>query len=405
MLLLAKILTVFVLLVYLVRRNVNVGLALTSGAALFGLLFGLSPRQIAYTALYSCIDSKTLNLLAVVLLITLLGNVLKRMENLRMVVKSMGQLVADARIVMAAIPAFIGLMPMPGGAMLSAPLTGEVADKVGLGPESKTMVNYWFRHVWEYTFPLYPGIILASTLFGITLRDILLTNGPTNIFAVLVGILLILAPIGKPKSSGGKHDKMAAVWALVKSIWPIAVVITANIVFGVDLILSLIAVLTVLFLQTRFFRGFSSAVFRESVTPSLVFLILSVMVFKSVIEETGGVSQLPELFVGYGIPIPLILFIVPFIVGMLLGLTVGYVGMTFPLLSVFISNGSFNYSYFMLAYVGGFMGVMASPAHLCLVLTREYYKADFKAVYRKIIPLVLMVSAFTWFLYLVKWPL
>ncbi|MFO0751886.1 MAG: DUF401 family protein [Thermodesulfovibrionales bacterium] len=49
-----------------------------------------------------------------------------------------------------------------------------------------------------------------------------------------------------------------------------------------------------------------------------------------------------------------------------------------------------------LAFASGFLGVLLSPVHLCLVLTREYFKADAWGIYKRIIPasLVIMAAAF-----------
>jgi len=51
---------------------------------------------------------------------------------------------------------------------------------------------------------------------------------------------------------------------------------------------------------------------------------------------------------------------------------------------------------FTLAFVAGFIGVLLSPVHLCLVLTREYFKADIWGIYKKIIPAsgIIIVVAF-----------
>jgi hypothetical protein len=37
------------------------------------------------------------------------------------------------------------------------------------------------------------------------------------------------------------------------------------------------------------------------------------------------------------------------------------------------------------AYVSGFAGILLSPAHLCLALTADYFKAELKDVYRILI--------------------
>jgi len=38
-----------------------------------------------------------------------------------------------------------------------------------------------------------------------------------------------------------------------------------------------------------------------------------------------------------------------------------------------------------LAYLGGYMGILFSPVHLCLVFSAEYYGAELRKVYRKML--------------------
>jgi len=64
-----------------------------------------------------------------VLFITMLGTVLKHLEKLDVIVSSLETLIGDSRLSLASIPAFIGLLPMPGGAMMSAPLVNEFANR------------------------------------------------------------------------------------------------------------------------------------------------------------------------------------------------------------------------------------------------------------------------------------
>jgi len=53
------------------------------------------------------------------------------------------------------IPAAIGLVPMPGGALFSAPMVGQAVVEDNWAPAWKAAVNYWFRHILEYWWPLY----------------------------------------------------------------------------------------------------------------------------------------------------------------------------------------------------------------------------------------------------------
>jgi hypothetical protein len=77
--------------------------------------------------------------------------------------------------------------------------------------------------------------------------------------------------------------------------------------------------------------------------------------------------------------------------GMLTGLTVGFVGSTFPLL-ISISGGA-PLSNMTLAFAAGFIGVLLSPVHLCLVLTKEYFKADMWGIYKRMLPASAVIFA------------
>jgi hypothetical protein len=50
--------------------------------------------------------------------------------------------------------------------------------------------------------------------------------------------------------------------------------------------------------------------------------------------------------------------------------------------------------YMMLALASGFMGVLLSPMHLCLLLSNEYFETSLVPVYRHMrIPLVVLFTA------------
>jgi len=108
-------------------------------------------------------------------------------------------------------------------------------------------------------------------------------------------------------------------------------------------------------------------------------------------EASGSVKNLGSFFIEQGIPLAPIFCLLPFLAGLLTGHTVGFVGSTFPLL---ISLGDpALLSLVSLAFASGFIGVLLSPVHLCLILTKEYFKADLSGIYRKTIPASAIVFA------------
>src|SRR5690606_38554109 len=104
-------------------------------------------------------------------------------------ISALRQIFRDARITVALIPAIIGLVPVMGGAMLSAPLVSEASDELKLSAERRTFLNFWFRHVWEYMLPTFPTIFLTASIVGFSVADLTLVNLPLSAAAITAGIL------------------------------------------------------------------------------------------------------------------------------------------------------------------------------------------------------------------------
>ncbi|MGD8337680.1 MAG: DUF401 family protein, partial [Desulfobacterales bacterium] len=80
-----------------------------------------------------------------------------------------------------------------------------------------------------------------------------------------------------------------------------------------------------------------------------------------------------------------ITMLLPFLVGGVAGITIAFVGTTFPILISLIQtmgHGHLLLAYMMLALVSGFVGVLLSPLHLCLLLSNAYFKTTLAEVYR-----------------------
>ena len=160
-----KILLIFIIMIFLLQRKTNTGIVMILGALLFGLFYLMNPLLILQVAGKTLFTRSTIELMLVLILITSLEITLRVSELMPKMIRSLKGLISDSRITMAFLPAFLGLLPSPGGARFSAPMVGEIGDQIkSLNQEEKSLINYWFRHIWEYIFPLYPGLILASTL-------------------------------------------------------------------------------------------------------------------------------------------------------------------------------------------------------------------------------------------------
>ena len=387
-----KIFFVLAVTTLLILRRVRVELTLFFSAVLLGLVFGLNPFEVSHIVGYAFIDPASIELALIIILISFLGVLLKATESLANIVSASNNLFGDVRVALMGIPAFIGFLPMPGGALVSAPFVSEVSEKLKISPEQKTLVNYWFRHVWEYSFPLYPGIIFAAALVELPYEKLVIHQAPLSLAAIFFGLIFITRGIHGGKIKVGRKTIWRDIRVLLVDVWPVALVIVTSIVLKVDLIISLTAAIILFSISRKMpLRGIRNH-FREVHSMKLFTLVVAVMAFKGVVESSGAADSLPETFTSLGIPETAIVYLIPFIVGLLTGYSYAAVGISFPIIMAYLVPGTVNLDMILLAYTGGLMGLLLSPVHLCLVLTRDYFKADLFKTYISLLPLIISMS-------------
>jgi integral membrane protein (TIGR00529 family) len=387
-----KLLGILALIIGLLRLGWNLGLILVLASAATALLFGLALQDLVLDALQATVDPLTLRLIAIVLLITLLGTILRSTLQLKGMIRSLSGLVSDKRWLLALIPAFIGMLPMVGGAMFSAPMVEEASQGLEVSPERRTFVNYWFRHSLETIFPLYPSLVVAAGLMNVPVQTLTVTQWPLVLAMLAGGILFGLAGIRRAGISTERQGTGRDAWILlVKSTWPIALVIFLSIVLRMDLVLSLLLTVAILVVVNRLGPRRLLPLVR-SMPFDIVPIIVGTMIFRKVLETSGAISVTSEALASLGIPLGIIVFAIPMVAGLLTGLAVAAFAIGFPIVFPLCGPDLVSSGYGMLAYAGGIAGLLLSPVHLCLALTRAYFKATWGGVYRMIVPAALLLT-------------
>jgi integral membrane protein (TIGR00529 family) len=397
---LLKLAGILALIIALLRLHWNLGLVLILAAGLSGWLFGRPAADLALDVASATIDPLTLRLVAIVLLITFLGEILRSTLQLEGLIRSLGDLVTDPRWLLALMPMLIGMLPMVGGAMFSAPMVDEASRRLDVDRERRTFLNYWFRHTMEPVFPLYPALVLAAGLIGVPVQTLTVTQWPLFAAAVAGGALFGLLGIRAAAPTGdGRPSRRETLSLLVQSIWPIALVLILSVAAKLDLILSLLVTIVLLVAVQRLRPRQLWDLARR--TPlGIVPIIIGAMVFRHVLETSQAIELISESLSSLGIPLAVIVFVVPFVPGLLTGLTVAAYAISFPIVLPLIGPDIVSSGYALLAYAGGMVGLMLSPMHLCLSLTRAYFQAEWGGIYRRIVPATILLAVIAW---LVVW--
>ncbi len=409
---LLKVTAAFLLIIGLNRFRLHLSAALFAGAALLGATMRMPPAGIASAVGGALFQPGTAALLLIVSVILSLSRIMSEGGQMERIVTSFTRLTHDSRLAALVMPALIGLLPMPGGALFSAPMVETACREEPVRAEIKTAVNYWFRHIWEYWWPLYPGVILAVSLTGVEAWHFMLCQAPLTAITVGAGLVFLrpLLPEHTGEPDGAREQNQGAWRQFRREVRPITLVILAlpavwlfEALFGVEtpkltaVFLGLGLCLLWVIVQNRP----SPAVVGKSVlnraSGGLLLRIGGIMAFKGVLMESHAVGQIQGEMVRFGIPPLAVLMAVPFLAGVITGVAVGFVGASFPLVIALLAGrtGLDFLAHATLAYAFGYMGMMLSPVHVCFLVTRDYFHAGLGAAYRHLMAPVALVLAAT----------
>jgi len=423
---LLKVLAAFGVMLLGLRLKKPLWLAVLVGGFILALSFHMSPWVWSVVAAKSLFQRDTVYLVLILTLILFLSELLdKTGQTARLMHAATGYLVGP-RLRLAFFPALVGLLPMPGGAVFSAPMVRDMAGGLGLKPRDTALVNYWFRHLWELCWPLYPGIILASSLSGVPLARLIVYTLPCLGLCVLLGWIFVMRPAIahlKPEATAEKveiaqsHPRNLA--DVLRQGLPMLIAIVCGLGFEVAMTLlapgwpfelgvmsALVLAIACTLVQNRVGPGLLAGVLRSKELYKLVGLVAAILLFKDILQESGAVAQLADVAGSRGALFALTLCL-PFLVGLISGITVAFVGSTFPILLGVLHNigaGDQLLPYVTLGLFAGFTGVMVSPLHVCFVLSCEFFGVDIALAWRRLVlPCVLLLAGGVgWFFVLLR---
>jgi integral membrane protein (TIGR00529 family) len=421
---LVKILAVLCIVMLGLKCRIPLSFSLLIGSVFLGIFVQMSPRNFLVATANGIFSLDTLSLVIIVMGILSLSNGMSLGGRLERIVASFKRLVGESRITLVTFPALIGFLPMPGGAVFSAPMLDAVSQNSTLLPHHKTAINYWFRHIWEYWFPLYPGVILALTLTNVPAWKFILLGLPMTLVALAVGHLIMLrhVSLGNKKHREYSRKNIAN---FLKELVPIFLVIFTLLFLGICINVSerefhftskllerapiLVGICLsfswVVIADKLSWENIRSIAFKRSIWE-LGLLVVTIMIFRSILERSGGVTALRDELLAYNIPVIALIMALPLITGIVTGIAVGFVGTSFPLVITLIAtmkppSGHLD-SLIFIAYVFGFIGMMLSPVHLCLLLTKDYFKANLiKVYYQYLVPLAVLTGIIALVLFLI----
>ena len=364
---------------FLLRRHQPIGIAILVGGVFIWLCTDPTIKELTGAVTRMLSLPRNYDLVGALYLVICLEIQLRKSGCLAGMVEALSRMFSSRRFTLAVMPAFLGLLPSIGGARFSAPIVEEASKGFEVKPEDKAAINFWFRHIFEFSSPLVPGMILACGIAGVKVGDLIVHLGWLTILAFILGWFVMVRPIRVVKSertlesaAEAHHHNVDFVLALAPVIFNVVLMIAFELNASVAMAIVVFAMVPVLMIFNRYVN--LKEIFVGALDYRMFANIICILLFIQLLDSTGLLAQIVSSFENSVLPVPVIIGCIAFIVGVLTGISQGHIAIVMPIVAA-LSMGDLDLV--GVAMVFGVAGQMITPTHVCLTITVDYFKSDF----------------------------
>lgn len=349
----------------MILKGINIALAIL----LAYIIYSIPILNINFLeSVVQTMNISTLNTLSSLVLTMMLAELYRRLGASEGVIKAFEKI--NVKVASLAIPMLIGLIPMPGGAYISAVMANPIYSSIHLKPEEKTFINFWFRHVWISVWPLYQAIILSSAILSVNFVEIIKYTWVVALATLFSGLVIVQKMFLKVKPRGRSFGR----YRDLVHIWPFIVLAVLSLLTPIPLPLSIILVISILITIYKPSRREIFNALKYAFNPTFIAFILISLMFSTSIRISGLAEILVKYLKSFSI---VAIVLLPFTIVIATGFEFTFVVLTFPILKPLLRE--YNLA---LAFLGGVIGSMLSPTHPCLILSSQYFSSSLRKVYR-----------------------
>ena len=377
-----------VLFVVLMYRRVGLGVSLTLAAFLMSLL-SLGISGTATVLLETCIDPVTLTLVFASFFIMFLSRLYKETGLVNVLTRSLGGFIKNSKVTVSLLPAVIGLLPVAGGALMSAPMVEAEADKLGLDESKKTYINIWFRHAILPVYPISQFLILTAALTETSIDALIARQALVVTVMIIIGYFIGLrkTQVAKTDNTEAELNPKANLKGLTYSFSPIIITIILAAALNVNIAIATLAgVITILIITKTKLTAFQK-ILKNKAIWEVTLAAFGALLLRNVTLASGASDILGSALANMNLSGIIVLSIVPAVLGFLLGSPSGAVALSVPILAETVTFIPKNAS---LLYISAYLGYLSAPTHLCLVFTAQYFKTSISKSYKYLIPSIIV---------------
>lgn len=398
----ALLIIAMAIIILMLRRHIPIGPCMLTGGLFIWLM--KTPELHYLTQAFSETLSlpRTYDIIFALYFVMCLEIELRTSGALAGMVHALQRIFSSNRVTLAVMPAFLGLLPSLGGARFSAPIVEEASKGLRLTSDHQAAINFWFRHIFEFSSPIIPGMIMACNIAGVAYSEFIMHLCWLTVLMFSVGWFVLIRPIKTDsiKENAGSQAADEQGWQdLWLSLSPVILTFVLVVFFNMNASVGMGVVTAGLFLVLHFTKREVSLkeVVVGAIDMKMFFNVLCILYFIQILTVTQVLQEIVTAFQSSPLPVPVIIACVSFIIGVLTGMSQGHVAIIMPIIAA-MQTGSLNLAGVAMAF--GVAGQMLTPTHMCLVVTVDYFKANFfKTLKPVLIGEVMLLTIFSVYTY------
>lgn len=373
----------FILIPVLGKTKLKLSCILFISAGVLAALSGIGTENIV-DSVKNTVTGSSLNTILTILMVSVLGGVMKHYKILDKIVDTIQQIVSSKKTILMIIPALIGVLIIPGGALLSAPFIYNLGEEMNIPAPKRAAINLVFRHVAMFLLPYSTGLlVITASIPEISMVRLVLLNLAFVVPMFIVGYFLYIKDIKTPKNADRK-DIGKNVMKLVLYTSPIYICVIINAITGLPFYITMAAsVLAVYFLSDR--NDFARNVIK-SINWQTVLMVAAILLLKELILK---MDDLLLIFSGMfdkngSIFSALLIFLVSSVFfGIITGNQTAALAIILPMVSQLDVSMDMLHVYTYFSFASAFIGYFFSPIHLCQAFTIQLMNVTTLELYKE----------------------
>lgn len=398
----ALLIIAMAIIILMLRRHIPIGPCMLTGGIFIWLMKTPELHYLTQAFTETLSLPRTYDIIFALYFVMCLEIELRTSGALAGMVHALQRIFSSNRVTLAVMPAFLGLLPSLGGARFSAPIVEEASKGLGLTSDHQSAINFWFRHIFEFSSPIIPGMIMACNIAGVAYSEFITHLCWLTVLMFSVGWFVLIRPIKADsiKENAGSQAADEQGWQdLWLSLSPVVLTFVLVVFFNMNASVGMGVVTAGLFLVLHFTKREVSLkeVVVGAIDMKMFFNVLCILYFIQILTVTQVLQEIVTAFQSSPLPVPVIIACVSFIIGVLTGMSQGHVAIIMPIIAA-MQTGSLNLAGVAMAF--GVAGQMLTPTHMCLVVTVDYFKANFfKTLKPVLIGEVMLLTIFSVYTY------